>query len=511
MTPWTLTIEQSLFDQMHRHIFPGDDDKHAAVIAAGIATTGRGTRLLARDLFLALDGIDFVPGVRGYRRLTAEFVRDQIRYCCDERLVYLAVHNHGGDSTVEFSSVDNRSHERGYPALLDISGQPVGALVLADDALAGDIWTPDRLRRPISETVIIGRNLRRLYPTPPPPPPAADLTYDRQVRWFGDRGQALLGRMKVGVVGAGGVGLPLVTMLTRLGVGELVVIDPDRLDPTNFPRMPEARRLDSLMPLRRLPGGQRLADRFSIRKVDLARRAARRANRNIRFNGIYSNVAEPKAANELTDCDYIFLAADGHLARMLVNAISHQYLIPAVQLGTRIDSDPETGEVGDIRTNVRPIIPGNGGCLRCNKLISPTRLQEEATEPGERQQNRYIAEIPAPSVITFNTWAASQGATDFLLMLTQLIGSTASTDYIRSRPRLRRAEPVKPIPNKAACKDCGSVPRSRRARGQNAGLPLPQRTSLVLPCIRTRSPSMLEARHRNNGSDADHSPAQRTT
>jgi molybdopterin/thiamine biosynthesis adenylyltransferase len=476
MTSWTFTAERSLFDRLHRHLFPGDDDEHAAVISAGLVTTNRGTRLLARDLFLARDGIDFVEGVRGYRRLTAEFVRDQIRYCRDERLAYLAVHNHSGDSAVEFSTVDNRSHKRGYPALLDISGQPVGALVLANDALAGDIWTPDRQRRPIGETVVVGRNLRRLYPAPPPPPPAAHLTYDRQVRWFGDRGQQLLRSMKVGVVGAGGVGLPLITMLARLGVGEIVAIDPDRLDPTNLPRMPEARRIDALMPLRGLPGGQLLAERFSIRKVDLARRAAKRANPKIRFTRIHSNVTEPEAASQLIDCDYIFLAADGHLARMLVNAVSHQFLIPSVQLGTRIDSNPETGEVGDIRTNVRPIIPGTSGCLRCNKLISPKRLQEEVTDPADRHRNRYVEEVPAPSVITFNTWSASQAATDFLLMATCLMQPAAPTDYLRLRPRARQAEPVTPIPNKSECRDCGSSARSRRARGQNSELPLPERS-----------------------------------
>ncbi len=474
MEPWTLTIEQPLYERLCGHLFPGDNDEHGAVIAAGIVTTKRGTRLLARDLFLAQDGVDFVPGVRGYRRLTPEFVRDQIRFCRDEKLAYLAIHNHGSDAAVEFSGDDNRSHERGYPALLDISGQPAGALVLAGNALAGDIWTPDRQRRPITETVVVGRNLRRLYPAPPPPPHKADPAYDRQLRWFGDRGQALLAGMKVAVVGAGGVGLPLVTMLARLGVGELVVIDPERLDGTNLPRMPEARRLDALMPVRALPGGDWVADRLSTRKVRLARRAAKRANPKIHFKGIAANVVEPEPVRELIDCDYIFLAADGHLARMLVNAVAHQFLIPAVQLGTRIDVDPETGAVGDIRTNVRPILPGSG-CLRCNKLISPTRLQEESTDQHERERNRYIEEIPAPSVITFNTWAASQAATDFMLMLAELIEPTAPTDYIRFRPRLRNVEPVKPIANKVGCRDCGTISRSRRARGQSTELPLPER------------------------------------
>jgi hypothetical protein len=132
--------------------------------------------------------------------------------------------------------------------------------VLAEDAIAGDIWTTDRMRRPIAETTIVGRNLARQYPAPPLRPPKADATYDRQARCFGDRGQQLLRRAKVAVVGAGGVGQPLITMLARLGVGTLVVIDPDRVDPTNLPRMPEARRLDAMTALRRFPGRARLAD-----------------------------------------------------------------------------------------------------------------------------------------------------------------------------------------------------------------------------------------------------------
>src|SRR5438105_11125632 len=115
MQPWVLSVDEALYERLHAHLFPGDGDEHGAVIAAGIVTTARGTRLLARDLFLAEDGIDFVPGVRGYRRLTPEFVREHIRYCRDERLAYLAIHNHGGDDSVGFSGPDNRSHERGYP------------------------------------------------------------------------------------------------------------------------------------------------------------------------------------------------------------------------------------------------------------------------------------------------------------------------------------------------------------------------------------------------------------
>lgn len=472
--PWTLTMDEQLYGRLTRHLFPGDRDEHGAVIAAGISRSSRGTRLLARELFEATDGIDFVPGRRGYRMLTAEFVREKIRYCRDEGLVYLAVHNHGGCDFVDFSGPDNQSHERGYPALLDISAQPVGALVFAENAIAGDIWTPDRARRPISEALIVGRNLTRLYPAPPTPPPKADATYDRQARWFGDRGQHRLGQMKVGVIGAGGVGLPLVTMLSRIGVGSLVVIDPDRVHPTNLPRLAEASRFDALMPLRRFKRLESLAARFSTRKVDLARRTARRANPKVEFIGIAENVIEPDAARSLLDCDFLFLAADSHLARMIVNAISHQYLIPAVQLGTRIDVDPTDGAVGDIRSNVRLVLPTRG-CMRCNHLISSTKLQEESLDSIERERNRYVDQVKAPSVITFNSLIAAQAVTDFMLMTGNFLDGEAPLDYLRFRPRLRKAEPIVPISNRTACGDCGTDPSSRRGRGDHADLPLPER------------------------------------
>lgn len=474
MEPWTLVMDEWLFDDLVSHLFPGDHDEHGAVIAAGIAETPRGMRLLARDLVIAREGIDFVPGRWGYRMLTPRFVSENIRRCRDEGLTYLAVHNHGGRDSVEFSGADNRSHERGYPALLDISGAPVGALVFAENAVAGDIWTPNRQRRTINEAIVVGRNIRRLYPAPPPKPPKADITFDRQVRWFGDRGQHLLGRLKVGVIGAGGVGLPLIAQLARIGVGTIVVIDPERVEPTNLPRLPESRRLDAMMPLRRFPGLEGLSNRLSTRKVRLAKRIAKRGNPNVRIIGIAESVIEVIAATELTDCDFLFLAADQHLARMLFNAITHQYLIPGIQLGTRIEVDPETGEVGDIRSNLRLVLPRQG-CLRCNRLIDAGKIQDEAVGEAERERNRYVEEVPAPAVITFNTRLAAEAATDFMLMMGGLVQPEAPLDYLRYRPRLRRHEPVVGPPNKLDCKDCGTVSRSRRARGDRRTLPLPER------------------------------------
>ena len=50
------------------------------MIVAGIAEGKTEVRMLARELFLAVDGVDYVPGKRGYRMLKAGFIADRIAY-----------------------------------------------------------------------------------------------------------------------------------------------------------------------------------------------------------------------------------------------------------------------------------------------------------------------------------------------------------------------------------------------------------------------------------------------
>lgn len=422
-TGWSLRIPAPLMLQLRAHLFPGDDDEHGAVIGASVLQTPRGTRLLARQLFLAQDGSDYVPSQRGYRMLTATFVRRCALACAGEGLAYLPIHCHGGDKMVTFSGPDLASHERGYPALLDIlNGAPVVGLVFARQAVAGDIWLPDRSRLQLEYAEVVGRSPERLFPSPPTQTAKSDPTYDRQARLFGDRGQALLAAQKVGIIGLGGAGSLINEYLARLGVGHIVAIDDDRVNLTNLPRLVGAHRLDALpwltgehmpVPMRRI------GEAYATRKVTVARRVARQANRGVDFVSIPTDLAEPGVVDRLTDCDFVFLAADTMQARLLTNALIHQYLIPGVQVGAKVQVDDESGAVQDVFSVVRPLAPGNG-CLWCNELINPARLAEEAASPKQRRVQRYVPEVVAPSVITMNAVATSHAVNDYLFAVTGL-------------------------------------------------------------------------------------------
>lgn len=64
--------------------------------------------------------------------------------------------------------------------------------------------------------------------------------YDRQIRLtgFGTRGQELLGKARILVVGAGGLGVPVCQYLNAMGVGTLGIVDGDSIEETNLHRQP---------------------------------------------------------------------------------------------------------------------------------------------------------------------------------------------------------------------------------------------------------------------------------
>jgi hypothetical protein len=406
--------------------------------------------------------------------LTASFVTENILRCASDGLVYLAVHCHGGSGEVGFSGDDLASHERGYPALLDLAdGLPVGGLVFAKDAVAGDIWLPGGRRVDLEFGVVVDRPIRVLQPRFSRPA-GSHPTYERQARLFGDRGQDLLRRQKVGIIGAGGAGSLIVEYLARLGVGHLLVADPERIELSNLPRVVGSTRWDAMAWLtapNRPDSLRRLGERLSRRKTAIAARVARQANRQVRLETVTGDIADPAVAERFTDCDFLFLAADSMRARLVFNALVHQYVIPGAQVGAKVTVDKNTGQVVDVFSVYRPVFPGSG-CLWCNGLISPARLQEEALSGAERRQQRYVDEatVRAPSVITLNAVATAHAVDDYLFSLTGLLQLATSHAYRRLLPR--EAEFMLDEPRRALdCTECGSGPKGRLGRGSAIRLP----------------------------------------
>ena len=270
-----------------------------------------------------------------------------------------------------------------------------------------------------------------------------------------------------GPVAAGGAGSLVVELLSRLGVGQIVVIEPERVEIHNLPRLIGSRPLDALAGLARRPWSllpapaRRWLARRTRFKTSIAARAARRANPNVHVEQHRLDVAEPAAAAALTTCDWILLAADTATARLVVNKIAHQYLIPATQVGVKVDVG-EDGVVGIVHAVSRMVMP-EAGCLECQGLIDHTALAKEALPDTLRRAADYGTGEPAPAVAALNALAVGSAISDMMMSVT---GLSEQTDVVHHRLIARRGKWSRIAPRRSnTCTTCSANQASILARG----------------------------------------------
>lgn len=451
------------FQTVQRHLWRDDGEEHAVILGVGVCRTETQLRLLVRRVLPVRDE-DFIPTGTGYH-LRSRAIADACLQLAQEGLGYVSVHNHpGAGDQVRLSEPDRQSNRLAYPTILDLlNGQPVTSLVFGKHSAAGEVWEPEQRPRPLSSIRVIGRRIEDWFPSPASSPyrGTADERYARQVLMFGDAGQEMLAHTSVGVVGVGGGGSVLVQQLAHLGVGTIIGIDEDVVKRLNLSRIVGSRPLDA---------------EKGTKKVAAMRRMVRAIDPKIRFVGIDGDVTRLDIAKRLRDCDFLFVATDNLRSRNVVNQLAYQYLIPAIQIGVKVESDPGTGEVLQIHGMVRTMLP-DLGCLKCHGAISPAVLAREQLSPAERKAQDYTNEpdLEDPSVVTFNSVVASMAMTDFQMLRTGLyadvlgdsfpgVPQVLNLQHRRWLPLTREWHEVEHQQN-PRCRTCGRLDGSAYAAG----------------------------------------------
>jgi molybdopterin/thiamine biosynthesis adenylyltransferase len=125
------------------------------------------------------------------------------------------------------------------------------------------------------------------------------LRYQRQRALFGSLNQLRLLRARVAIVGCGGLGGSLLVMLVRLGVGRLLVIDPDFLVEHNLNRQLLA-----------------TAETLGCSKVDTASAYAKAVNPAVQVEPLKDIFQSPEGRRRIAACDLVFDALDSIPARL---------------------------------------------------------------------------------------------------------------------------------------------------------------------------------------------------
>lgn len=293
-----------------------------------------------------------------------------------------------------------------------------GSLILGGSVdqpiFAGRFYHPDVGWQEIRRLRVVGKQLRIIESwVPVTEAGEADAQiFDRQIRAFGPNGQETLKRLRVGVVGAGGTGSAVAEQLLRLGVGEIIVIDGQRLDRSNVTRV----------------YGSHL-ENVGTNKAEIVFNNAGKIGLGTTVRPYQSKVTALTAAERLVHCDVVFGCTDDHTGRAVLTRMPPALLQLLIDCGVFLDS--KDGNLKGIYGRVSVVDPG-GPCLVCHGDVDPARIRDETMSADElalRQQQGYAPEldIPDPAVITYTTMTAALALNE---LLGRLFGFTDQTNHL---------------------------------------------------------------------------------
>lgn len=190
--------------------------------------------------------------------------------------------------------------------------------------------------------------------------------FDRQLRALGPEGQSRVAALRVGIVGLGGTGSQVAQQLAHVGVAEAVLVDDDRVESTNLPRLAGAAWWDPLV--RR-------------RKTANARRLFRRVNRRTRVT-VLGSLRSASALNALRGVDLIVGCVDNEGARLVISELAAAHLVPYLDVGVGIESGQDGASV--IGGRVAFHLPG-GPCLACADELDFTEAAEDLESEALRR------------------------------------------------------------------------------------------------------------------------------
>lgn len=390
-----LRIPRPVWEELRAALFARRDVETKAFLLARTLQARKHTALLAREVIP-------VPE-EAYEVRTAasivvrrEFVHRLLQRCAVEGLALVEAHTHPWAERVRFSGIDIRSNAKKFRVTERIGGAfRHAALVFGgDESFQGVMWDRKARREvPVERIKIIGPGLQLRYATDTQPAAleaAHRAIYDRQIRALGEAGQQVLRDCTVGIVGTGGLGSIIAQALALLGVGRLILVDPDNLEPSNANRVVAVTRRD--------------VQKARPKVKALASGLRRSCLQPPQIVPIAASLTEPKAWKALLQADVIVGAVDSARVRMLLNVLAVSALTPYLDGGVGIRA--ENGRIRAGGGQVRVVLPGAGPCLACLGEETRERVLEAFT-PEQREEaiaRGYIQgeDLPNPQVVFLN-------------------------------------------------------------------------------------------------------------
>ncbi|MGH3976215.1 MAG: HesA/MoeB/ThiF family protein [Pseudonocardiaceae bacterium] len=405
-----IVLSSSLWSQLRDHLLPTsnkperwrENEQMAFILAAPNMSANR-IRLVGHELLRA-QPTDLDHQSPSGISPNGQFVANTLTRCRQEGWSLIEVHSHPFDegSRTTFSGVDWSNDQMKMPRLASMLPAPFYHATMVVGQASLDAHYYQRVTGtilPVRQVTIVGSfsddsPLLRYFPVSSPAPepvPSQDARRSRQIPLLGAATQEALSKARVAVVGVGGLGSFVALELAYLGVGHLILIDPDLVELSNLNRLIGAR-----------------PDDVGRYKVDVFRELIKRVAPDVAVTAVAAPLLDSHALDHAKAADVLLGCVDSHGARLSLNHLSIRYLIPLIDAGTgaRLGTDGLATRLGG---QVQVVAPGVG-CLECRGFIHPQRAAYDLAPPAVQEYERshgYGTEETMPSVIFLNGVVAS--------------------------------------------------------------------------------------------------------
>lgn len=398
MNPSTnLTITNALHQKLHDHLFPGDGLEAAAILLCARTPEPR-VRLLVKEVLLVSHSAckdrraDYLvwPGAA---------IEEAIDLAEAESLSLVLIHSHPG-GLFGFSRHDDQSDLVTVSSLIQALGGLHGtAIMTPDGAMLARLYQQDLSPIAIESVTVAGNDLTWHW---------ADRQFSPRPTAFTSEATKELGRLSACVIGVSGTGSLVAEQLARLGFGQVILIDFDKLELRNLNRIVNSTLEDAKAQRPKVFAFADAVTRYRGEGVAVP---------------VNASISTREAVLQASQADVMFSCVDTLDARQIADLLGASFLIPLFDVGVSIPTRKAKrgAAIADVCGRIDYVSPG-GPTLQDRGVYDPASLRAEYLRRSapdahkEEMQAGYLRGVTeeAPAVIALNMRAASACVMEFI-------------------------------------------------------------------------------------------------
>lgn len=410
---YTLSMSGEQYQALKAHLLAADGKEAAAVGLCGRRAGANRHRLVLRKVWLVPNDLCTHRSNDGIEWET-DLMIDLLEEARKNGFSVVKFHSHPGGYP-RFSEQDDSSDRRLFPAIASWVERDIphaSVIILGSGKMFGRIALQRGEFEAISLIAIAGDDLQFWHGDQIDRTQARDESLPeftkRHAQAFGDATTRKFRRLRAAVIGASGTGCFVIEQLVRLGIGHIVIVDPDIIKDVNLNRILNATMADAE------------AGRL---KVDVCAGAIFKIGLGTTVKVYPTNLYDAAAVKAVAACDLIMGCVDSAEGRYLMNRLASFYVLPYIDVGVGLEAD-DAGAIIQVCGYIHYLQPGKSSMLSRGAItmeqVSAEGLRRQNTGQYEKLRGEgYIANVneSRPAVISVNAVMAGMAVNELLARL----------------------------------------------------------------------------------------------